>query len=272
MAMHTRTFLLMLLLSAAVFSLTTLELLEPKTTVIEGEQIDYGSVGPGQTFTVQIQPLVYKSDGEFRGQWDIAEVTSLPEGWSAKHSKIYDNPLVLEITTEPNAAEGDYLVSVLVTDEKGQEHIGDSFEFWLLVTVRHDVVDMSVTPQSLEVGAGQPARFKVTLSNLGSAKDVYSINARGVKGWEFERKIYLLPGAQKSFTYEVIGNDESSYTVRFDAVSDSSSLIHDEQQVSLEVHTSLLSDYKATSHGVLLFPILSSPIYSLAGLLGLLFP
>lgn len=265
------TFLSIILLCGLIFPLNSLELLEPKTTALENEQIDYGSVGPGQTFTVQIQPLVYGSNGEFRGQWDIAEVTSLPDGWSAKQSKIYDNPLVLEITTKSNSPEGEYVVSILVTDEKGQENIGDSFEFLLLVTVRHDVLDMSVSPKDLKVGAGQPARFKVTLNNLGSAKDVFLINARGVTGWEFERKIYLQPGATKSFTYEIIGNDEASYKIDFSAVSDSSDLIHDEDAVSLNVRTDLISDYKATSHGVLLFPIISSPIYSLAGLIGMLF-
>ncbi|MFH0927015.1 MAG: hypothetical protein V1822_00360 [Candidatus Micrarchaeota archaeon] len=266
-------FLISVLFATAVlFSVNTIGLLEPKTTAFEGEQATYGNVGPGQTFTVQIDPIVRDSAGNFLGQWDTAEVISLPEGWSAKPSKIYDNPLIVEITAEKNAPEGDYLIQIDVNDEKGQENIGGDFTFWILVTVRHDVLGMSITPEHLEAGAGQPARFEVTLNNLGSAKDVFSINATGVKGWEFARKIYLPPGGSKTFTYEVIGNDEASYNVAFSAVSDSSNLIHREQKVSLGVRTSLLSDYKATSHGVLLFPIISTPIYSLAGLIGLLFP
>jgi len=261
-----------LMVLSFAFGATSIVLLQPQTTLFEGEQVEYGSVGPGQTFIVQIEPIVWASDGEFLGQWDISQAASLPDGWSTKPSKIYDNPLVVEITVEPNAPEGEYLIPIIVTDEKGQENIGNEISFDVLVNVRHDVLDMSVAPKSIEVGAGQPAIFKVTLTNLGSAKDVLSIRASGVKGWELERKIYLQPATQKSFTYEVVGNDEASYGVTFSAVSDSSELIHDEENVALFVHTSLISDYKATSHGVLLFPIISTPIYSIAGLIGLLFP
>ncbi|MFH1306646.1 MAG: hypothetical protein ABIH83_03255 [Candidatus Micrarchaeota archaeon] len=93
-----------------------------------------------------------------------------------------------------------------------------------------------------------------------------------MKDWEFEKKIYLPPGASKSFTYEVVGNDEASYRVKYTVQSDSSPLIHDMEEVQLNVKTNLISDYQATSHGVLLFPIIQIPMYALAGLIGLLFP
>lgn len=256
----------------AIFSVNSISLLEPEATVAYGEQVHYGFVGPGQTFTIRIEPIVRSSDGEFLGQWDMADATSLPDGWSAKPSKLYANPLIVEITARADASEGEYSIPISVVDEQGQENIGGELSFSVLVDVRHDVLSMTVEPSKIETGAGQPARFKVILNNLGSAKDVYTINASGVKGWEFQRKIYLPPGSQKSFVYEVVGNDEAYYSVDFSAVSDSSSLIHDEAQVDLSVHTSLISDYKATSHGVLLFPLISTPIYSLAGLIGLLFP
>jgi hypothetical protein len=169
------------------------------------------------------------------------------------------------------AKEGDYYVSIKTVDELGQEEIGDEVEFTLLVHVRHDVLDMTVEPQTLKAGAGQPARFEITLFNKGSAKDVFSVNARGVKDWELEKKIYLPPASSKTFVYEVMGNDESSYHVTFTAESDSSSLINDSSRVELEVRTDLFSDYKATSQGVLLFPILQIPIYAVAGIISLLF-
>lgn len=249
----------------------SLELLEPLTTASDGGLVEYGSVGPGQTFTVQISPLVYSQDGEFLGQWDSSYATHLPDGWASERSKLYDNPLVLKVTVDPNAKEGDYYISIKTVDELGQEEIGDAVEFALLVHVRHDVLGMSVEPKELETGAGQPARFTITLLNNGSAKDVFSVNARGVKGWEFEKKIYLPPASSKTFVYEVTGNDESSYRVTFTAESDSSPIIYDSAQVGLDVKTNLASDYIATSNGVLLFPILQVPIYSVVGIISLLF-
>jgi len=261
-----------LLFTSALFSIKSIELYEPKAHVFEGEQIVYGSVGPGQTFTVQINPIVLSENGEFLGQWDMASTTLLPDGWSSQPSRLYDKPLIVEITTPSDAKEGRYYVSIIVEDEKGQENIGDSIEFSLVIDVLHDVLQMSIEPKELKAGATQPAKFEVTLTNLGSAKDVFTINAWGVKDWEFEKKIYLQPGAKKSFTFEVVGNDEASYDVNFHVVSDSSKLIYDDSKVKLHVHTNLISDYKSTSHGVLLFPLFSSPIYSISGLIGLLFP
>ncbi|MFH1306647.1 MAG: hypothetical protein ABIH83_03260 [Candidatus Micrarchaeota archaeon] len=134
------------LISPLAFSTTFLQLSEPDVLVFDGAMEDYGSVGPGQTFTVQIQPLVKDDNGEYVGQWDIAYATGLPAGWTSKQSKIYDNPLIVEITSAPRTPEGNYYVSITAIDETGQEEIGGNISFTMLVNVRHDVLDMEVTP------------------------------------------------------------------------------------------------------------------------------
>lgn len=272
-----RKFVLFALLAIFIlpmaFCVDSLSLIEPGANIVRGQTVDYGTVGPGQTFTVQMEPNVRNAtDNSYLGRWDTAYATSLPDGWTSKPSKIYDTPLVIEVTVAKDAPEGDYTVPFLVGDEGGLEHLGDNISFSAIVHVKHDVMTMSVDPLSMETGAGQPARFSITLSNTGSAKDVYTVNASGVKGWEFEKKVYLLPGTSKTITFEVVGNEETYYNLIFMAQSDSSPLIHKEKPVQLNVHTNLISDYKATSNGVLLFPIMQIPVYSIAGMLGLLFP
>lgn len=252
------------------FSVDTLALQEPQATVIEGESVDYGYVGPGQTFTIKILPKVYDGD-RFLGQWDKARAVSLPDGWTTVPSNTYDDPLVVTVVTDKFSPEGEYILLVEAEDELDQENIGGKFTFTLIVHLKHDVLEMQVEPTEQQVGAGQPARFTITLTNEGSAPDVFEVSSTGVRDWEFEREIYLSAGSSKSFVYEVVGNEEESYEVKFLAQSKSSPLTHKSKTVDLHILTNLLSDYKATSNGILLFPLIHVPIYSIAGLLGMLF-
>ncbi len=264
-----------LLLAAAPAPLSAplpLSLLLPRAQVPSGGQVSYGQVGPGQTFIVQIDPVVKDANNEVLGQWYQATASSLPGGWTSRPSKVYQKPLQVEITPAADAPDGDYVFSVDVAQEGGHTELGGTTTFSVLVHVSHDVLAMSVDPAGAETGAGQPARFSITLTNTGSAPDTFDVSSSGVAGWSFQKTVYLAAGASKSITYEVVGQDESDYHVVLSARSSSSPLIHQEQPVALTVHTNLLSDYKATSHGVLLFPILQAPVYALSGLLALFFP
>ena len=252
------------------FSLDSLKLVEPDTFVTEGEQLDYGNVGPGQTFSVQIYPIL-KDKEIFIGQWDKAYTLDLPKGWTSEQSPTYADPLIVKITSHRRAAEGEYVIPIVVEDEFDGEKIGGKFIFDIVVKVKHDILEIDVEPQSKTAGAGQPARFTITLTNRGFAQDVFIVEAKGVKGWEFERSVYISSDASKTFIYEVVGHEEESYDVTFEAVSKSSELIYVEERVHLDVRSNLLSDYKATSNGILLFPIIETPIYALAGILGFFF-
>ncbi|MDE1797932.1 MAG: hypothetical protein KGH63_00815 [Candidatus Micrarchaeota archaeon] len=266
--------LLLLALSSILLAVSPqpLQLLQPTATVPDGGQVEYGSVGPGQTFIVQIDPVVTDANGVLLNQWYQAQAVNLPAGWTSRPSMVFQKPLQVEITPAPDALDGDYVVNLAVSQEAGHTELGGSETFSVLVHVKHDVLAMTVDPPSAEVGAGQPARFTITLTNTGSANDVFDVSSSGVAGWSFQKNVYLSAGASKSITYEVVGTDESDYHVTLSARSSSSSLIHQEQPVALTVRTNLLSDYRATSRGVLLFPILQAPMYALSGIISLFFP
>lgn len=262
---------LLLLLSLSFAAVSSIQLTQPAALVTSGGQVDYGGyVGPGQTFTVEIDPIANEK-GQFLGQWYQAYATDLPQGWNSRPSKTFQKPLQVEITPAPDTPDGDYVVLLALIQEPGHSELGGSFPFQVLVHVRHDVLSMSVDPASAEVGAGQPARFTLTLTNTGSAPDVFEITSSGVSGWAFNKRVYLAPSASKTITYELAGSDEADYHVQLSARSISSPLIGQQQPVALTVRTNLISDYKATSHGVLLFPILMVPVYSLSGILSLFF-
>ncbi|MEM4348001.1 MAG: hypothetical protein QXN37_00315 [Candidatus Anstonellaceae archaeon] len=242
------------------------------TDISQQSQIEIGTVGPGQTFAVAVDPKVY-TGGKYGlgGAYDLLVAAKLPEGWSSTPSKLYSNPLQAEVTVSKDAADGEYEVEFILWDEAGSEGLGENVTFVAKVFVSHDIVDMKVEPPFLSVGAGQPARYSIKVLNKGIANDIFTISSSGVSNWAFQRSIYIPAGTSRTISYEVVGNEEASYSVRISTRSVSSDKISASSVVKLEVHTNLLSDWKAINRGVLLFPLTQASLYFVAGLLSLLF-
>ena len=138
------------------------------------------------------------------------------------------------------------------------------------INVTWNVLDMDVSPTQATVGPGQPAQFGITITNRGSASDTYTVNTSGVKQWDFVKQVYVPAKSSRTVPYEIAGNEEETYMPSISVVSVSSGIIHKEANVTLSVKSGLVGDYKATSHGTLLFPVFEAPIYALSGLLGAL--
>jgi hypothetical protein len=234
----------------------------------QGSEITIGNVGPGQTFSVVVDPEV-ASGGAYGtgGAYDQLYASSLPEGWSSAPSRLYAKPLQADITVPPDAADGDYVVALRLWDEAGSKGLGEDIEFSARVTITHDVMDMTVQPTSITTGAGQPARYSITIVNKGMANDIFAVGSSGVRNWEFRRSIYIPSQTTKVIDYEVVGEDEEDYDVTLWARSASSSKIGAEVPVTLRVNTDLFSDFKAVNRGVLLFPATEAPLYFIVGLL-----
>jgi uncharacterized membrane protein len=172
-----------------------------------------------------------------------------------------------------DAKDGEYVVEMSLWDEAGKEGLGEeNLTFFVKAKVSKDVMDAKVEPSSLSVGAGQPARFSITVLNKGIANDIFTIGSKGVRNWEFRRSIYIPAGTSKSLAYEIAGEEEADYKVKIYAKSSSSDEIYSEQEVSLRVNTDLLSDYRAATKGLLLFPLPQAPIYFFAGILSNILP
>lgn len=265
---------LALFISLFASSSFSISVLSPVSLQVPADsQIAVGVVGPGQTFAVSVDPSS-SSGGRYNlgGAYDQLFVSALPSGWSGSPSKIYGSPLQAEVTAPKDAADGSYLVKFTLWDESGDAGLGDDISFWANVTVSRDVMDMKVEPSYLSVGAGQPARFAITVVNKGIANDIFTIGSSGVRNWEFRRGVYIPSGTSKTLTYEIAGDEESDYTVQLFAQSSSSDAIRAQREVQLRVNTDLFSDYRAVNKGVLLFPLPEAPIYFVVGLLSNLLP
>jgi len=261
----------------AVLSLATVgfsvNLLSPTIQGVKnGDVIDLGTIGPGQTVSILIDPVM--TTGGIHGSggvYDRAEAIELPRGWTTSASKLYQNPLQVTITADSKAKEGSYNTSITVIDELGGEQLGD-VTFKVKVRITYDVMDFDVTPTSITTGPGQPARFAITISNKASTSDVFELGADGLgRRWDFRKLIFVPAMTSKTMYYEVAGSEEEVYTPTISVVSKASDIIHDEKNITLVVRSDLIGDYKATNHGTLIFPIFEATAYSLAGLLSNLF-
>jgi hypothetical protein len=239
--------------------------------VKNGDTIDLGAIGPGQTVSLLIDRKV--TTGGIHGEggfYDMAVAQDLPRGWTSKESKLYQDPLQVTITADPDAPEGNYTARVTVIDENNGEELGN-VSFMVKVRITWDVMDFDASPAYLDTGPGQPARFALRITNKGSTGDVFQVSALGPKRWEFIKPVYIPAQSTKTIYYEIVGSEEETYKATISVVSKASPNIAAERNVTLFIHSDVLGDYKATNNGVLVFPIFEAPIYAMAGLLSNLF-
>jgi hypothetical protein len=258
---------------ALVLSLSSaIDLVSPAIKGVKnGDTVDLGTIGPGQTISVLIDRQVMT--GGIHGQgglYDMAVVEDPPRGWVGKESKQYQNPLQVMITADPDAAEGNYTARITVIDEFNGEQLGN-VSFFVKLRITYDVMAFDVTPEYMTVGPGQPARFAITISNKGATGDAFDVSAEGAKRWEFRKSVFVPAQSSKTIYYEIVGNEEQTYKTPIKVVSLASSKIADEKNVSLTIRSDLIGDWKATNNGVIVFPVFEGLVYSLAGLLSNLF-
>jgi hypothetical protein len=263
------TFLALMLVASVAFSL---DLVSPAVRNVQnGDVIDIGTIGPGQT--VQLLIDAREATGGIHGQgglYDEAVVGDLPRGWTSQNSKLYQNPLMVTITADPDSPEGNYSTRITVIDELNGEQLGN-VTFLVKVKITWDVMDFDVSPNYKTTGPGQPARFAIKITNKGSTSDVFQVSATGAKRWEFVKPVFVPAQSSKTVYYEIVGTEEETYKTTVDVVSLASKNIADSENVTLFVRSDLLGDYKATNSGVIVFPIFEAPIYALAGLLSNVF-
>lgn len=256
----------------AVFAAASVQVVAPQhKEVEEGGKIYLGKIGPGQTISISVEPKVQTGGIHgIGGRFDTLAIETLPQGWGGKNSKLYADPMQAEITAAEDAQDGEYEIGASMVDEGNGELIGNAegkVPFTIVLDVDKNVMDMQVSNTYIETGAGQPARYKITVYNKGAANDVFEVSSSGVRGWSFKRSMYVPAGSSKEVEYEVVGMDEATYSFTIKARSISSGAISSQQEVKLRVKSDLASDYRAINNGVMLFPLFEAPIYFVAGLI-----
>ncbi|MEW5995980.1 MAG: hypothetical protein AB1657_00080 [Candidatus Micrarchaeota archaeon] len=260
-----RALLLSVLLVALVFPA---QMLEPLTQEIRGgDRIFLGTIGPGQTMPITIHNEVYTGGIHgIGGNYDLATVDYVPEGWSFRNSLLYGRPLQVTITSARDAPEGRYSIPITVRDEDDAEQLGN-VSFIAEIEISNDVMDMGVRPDARRVGLGQPAVFEVTINNKGAAGDLFQVSAAGVPKWSFTKTVYVAGGGSKTILYEVAGFEEEEYRPTIIVQSANAPAVREESGITVRAVPDVLSDYKATINGALLFPVFEVPVYALVGII-----
>ncbi|MFH0817855.1 MAG: hypothetical protein V1909_04440 [Candidatus Micrarchaeota archaeon] len=270
--MHFKIFALAVLLFAIAPFALELKVYEPVSTMVsDGETIDLGVVGPGQTAYVDVESEIKEGGIQGKGgRLDQLVFTSTPTGWETEPSKLYGVPMRAIIKVPADASDGIYELVMKAVDEGNKEQLGETM-FKARLAVSKDVLKIDVWPEKATTGAGQPAGYYVKISNTGVASDVFEVSSEGVPGWPYRQVAFVPKGSSKVVRYEVVGNEEQEYNVKISVRGFSSARLRAEKNVYLDINTNLASDLQATGHGLLLFPIIEQPVYSIMGLVSNLF-
>jgi hypothetical protein len=268
-----------LILLMAVASATYLNIDEPvesKGMIENSTPLNIGVAGPGQTVYIVAERATIGPDNQIHDPgWDRLAITNVPPGWTSEDSPWYETPMKAKIRIAPNATDGVYSFKAVAIDENNMKGLGN-LTIDVNITVSKDVFIIDVTPTDVEAGVGEPAIYYIDIENKGAASDTFSITSSGLAAWRFREdvlvphSIQMLP-AQKTIPYELVSNEETETDIYLNVTSLSSDQISKELRVKLMARPSLVSDYKATDHGLLVFPLIENPIYSLIAFLSKLF-
>ncbi|MFH1447570.1 MAG: hypothetical protein ABIG39_01795 [Candidatus Micrarchaeota archaeon] len=257
-----------LFMMLAVYA-TDLVIYEPLATVVsDGDVVDLGTVGPGQTAEIIAEAII--KEGGIQGKGGILDqltFVSAPDGWEVVPSELYGSPMKAIVKVAKDAEDGEYILSMKAVDEPPGEGLGD-VSFKVKVRVSKDVLSVDVWPDRIVTGAGQPAGYYVKISNNGVASDVFEVSSEGMPLWDYKKIVFVPKKSSKIIRYEVAGEEEQTYDITLKVSAPfSSELLRAEKDVVIEINTNVVSDLQATGHGLLLFPIVEQPIYSIMGLI-----
>lgn len=241
--------------------LTVLEPVEAR--LADGDSVRSGVAGPGQHIEIVADRHV---DG---ANWDrlvVAENT-LPAGWSRQDSLVYESGMKAIIYIPADARDGEYSFYVKATDEGNYEGLGE-LTFTYTVSVSRELLGVQIEPAQLVTGVAQPAVYAIRIDNNSTASDTFEISSSGLPSeWRYKRRVFVPHNAIAEAPYEIVSTEEGEYAPTITVRSLSSPFISQSKGVALVTRPSLLTDYQAAGRGLLVFPLVEQPIYSLIAFL-----
>jgi len=258
--MALRIYIIAVLMLALVFASANaapyLAIQGPTTgKIYSSGSIFLGKVGPGESFYIMASPTTVNATGfAINIGWDTLEAVSLPQGWSAQASPLYENPMKMKVTVAPNTRNGTYVMVLRAVNLQNYSRIGN-LTFDAYINVTPNVYELNVTPDMLTTGIGQPASLLITINNTGISDDPFVINASGLPAWNASDTVIALHSKSTSFVYPVYVNEPGVYIFNLSVSSTTSPLIHKQYVIKLVGEASVPNDYSAIGQGVLLAPI-----------------
>ncbi|MEM2974342.1 MAG: hypothetical protein QW112_01810 [Candidatus Micrarchaeia archaeon] len=248
---------------------TSAEMLEPMVkTINDGEIINLGKIGPGQTIDIVVNGVVKQARFGIEGRWQVLRVVELPEGWQGFDSKELATRMKAGVKAAADAKDGDYKIAFRLEEDPNKQQGLGTVTFYIVISISRDILNFTFQKEQIETGVGQPARYPITLKSTSAASDVFDIYCNNMPTWNYKKSVHIPAGGAVSTFYEISSNEEKEYKPIIIIKSQSSDEVKIEKEVNLIVKTDVVGDIKATKNGVLLFPIVLEPLYSLLGIIG----
>ena len=257
-------------LSALAFTASAMDLAiqgPVNGTLHQGGSIYLGKLGPGESFYILASASTPNATGSYINiGWDTLQALNLPSGWSAQPSPLYENPMKLKITASPYAQNGIYNLTIRAVNVQNYSRLGN-LTVHAYVNVTQNVFSLDVSPTSISTGVDQPSDLHITINNTGISGDPFLVNAYGLPAWNVSREAVSGPSSVSTLDYPVYVDEPGQYVFNLTVTSATSPLIMRSRRITLDVQASVLNDYYATGHGVVLSPIIVEPAYGLMLLL-----
>ncbi len=233
-------------------------------TLYNNGSIYLGKVGPGESFYVLASAETTNVSGKLINiGWDTLEGVTLPSGWYAQASPLYENPMKMKITVANNTKSGEYLLVLRAVNIGNYSKLGN-LTINAYVNVTPDVLNVTIRPKILEVGVGQPGNLYITINNTGISDDPFIINAYNLPAWNLPEEVIALHGRSTTFTYPIYINEPGVYTFNLTVYSiTSSSIIRSSYRISLIAKATLLNEFSAVGQGAVLSPVIYEPAYAI---------
>ncbi len=233
-------------------------------TVYNNGSIYLGKVGPGESFYVLASAETTNASGKLINiGWDTLEGVALPNGWYAQASPLYENPMKVKITTSNDTQQGTYHMILRAVNVENYSRLGN-LTINAFVNVTPDVLNVSVTPEVVEVGVGQPGNLYITINNTGISDDPFIINAYNLPAWNLPEEVIALHGRSTTFVYPTYIDEPGVYPFSLTVYAATSPfLIRSTYNISLIAKASLLNDFGAVGEGTVLSPIIYEPAYAI---------
>lgn len=280
-------------LFAGALSSVYVKVLEPiQATVSPDQTIVLGNAGPGQTIVLLVDrgtegnPIDPRcADNYCTTGWDrvVPIENTVPVGWEVEPSLLLESPMRVKVKISPFASDGEYNLSFAAVDEGNYDAL-ENVTFHAVVTVTRDVFSIDVWPKNVQTGVGQPAIYYVNITNTGVASDPFEIRVREGSlpapsfifkregGWNFRKQVLVNYQSTRVVPYEVVLDEEATRDFTLEVYSVASPTIRQDVTLTIKANSDILNDWRATTHGLMIFPILLEPAYAIMGIIGNLIP
>jgi hypothetical protein len=242
-------------------------------SVEDGGSVSLGTIGPGQTLYITIKGKAIGNEGR-EANWGVLGVLETPALWNSSDSKVLAREMQATVTPDKLAKDGTYRIKLILTECEHKEEKCEAKQglgavtFYGVINVKRDVLATSMPKTAITTGVGQPARYDLIIENKGSANDVFEITSEGVPTWSFKKNVHVPAGGKVITFYELASKEEKEYSPTITIKSLSSDELKHAYNISFVSRSDVVGDIRATKNGVLLFPIVLEPLYSLLGIFG----